>query len=365
MNFNPANWAVVNALQGQQNNTGQTFSSSMSNAYGGTSPSYSSTAGESTAPSSGGQTLGATNYGTPTTEGSPNPDSTSWYSGGGGTGGTGGTTPTVDVNADDRLYLNQQNDLYTQLLNTLRGTTTRQGNEKIDSSYNTAGNKARLDRSRDVENQDFQQRTSNEDKTSALGKVDTNARTLNNSLSRILGLAGGRSSAQSVAGNAVARQASGERSGVLEDYGRNQFQLDKRRDESAVDFQSILQELLASKNTAQQDFQTGLGEEELRLNSGQSQIAAQLAGLNGTSQFAATQPYFQQSQEIDSRMNALPDQFANNVSARDYQAKPVNLRDYVVDRAAINANRGNTSQGQSTYSPYAQFLKRDEEQRIV
>jgi hypothetical protein len=78
----------------------------------------------------------------------------------------------------------------------------------------------------------------------------------------------------------------------------------------------------------------------------------------------ATQPYQDKYFNLQNQIDALPSKFSTKVDPRKVDVKPVQLRDYIVDRQAINASK---SSGQTQYSPYSAFLnrQRDEEENQV
>ena len=286
-----------------------------------------------------------------------------------------GTQGSVDPNANQSGYSTSYNPADISYLDTQSGNLQRMlqsadtglnnGLTALSDSYNSEQNKANLQRSRALEDYQAQELQNQKGKESSLNTVDTNARTLNNSLQRILGMASGSGSSayQFAAPNAVARQASGQRTNVLDNFGTNTAALTTAEDRAKVDFQTLLDNLAAQRNQKESDLRAGVLGNKNSIQSKLADIAAQRAQAlgGGTSAIAAAQQPFQN--EINANQTALDNLFTQ-FRTPTYDVKPVapqqvDLGKYSVDRAAINAqNQG----GQAAYSPYSYFLNKKQEQ---
>jgi len=275
-----------------------------------------------------------------------------------GTGG-GGTS----YSASDLAYLDDQ----IKELQRQQGrydSTLNQGLTSLGDSYNKQLSRQNQSRSRALENFGVQRSDTEMGKNQAIGQVDTNARTLADSVRRLLGLSGGTdSSAYNIAApNAVARQATQQRSGVLSDYGQNFRDLGMAENRAKTDFEQLLDDLLEQRNQRESSLRSGVLE-------GKNQISTQLADaarekqalLGGGYDQArqASQGYVDDIQRRESALDNLFNQFRTPYNVQDVNVQTPELRDYTVDRAAINANRGGQ---QSPYAPYAQLLRRQEEE---
>lgn len=284
------------------------------------------------------------------------------YSGGSGSS-SGSSSPSYDPN--DLAYLNTQLGRYQGLLGDV-DTFQRQATDKLTDSYNSAVNKAKTTHGRAVEDYNTKQYEDERGKERSIGKVDDNAYNLNRSLRMILGLAGGSGSSafKYAAPDAVAKAASGERGGVLSDYSDNVNRLKTARKRTTDDYNSLLTELEDSKNDKMTELSTGYDLQRQGLNDTLAQIAAEISSLTKGNPLDATAPYRTAYDSLQNQIKGYGDQYRTAVDQRELSVAPVSLKDYVVDRQALNANK---QFGQANSSPYAQFLnrQRDEDERVI
>lgn len=296
------------------------------------------------------QQAGATNGGNTTDPATTN-----------GTTGTTGSAPKYSQ--QDLDYLSGQQSLYERMLQSL-GSTLNSGLSNLDQSKISAENQAKTKQERAMRDFGVQREDSTREKQNAIGKVDNNARTLSDSLRRVLGMASGSGSSayQFAAPQAVARQASQQRSNVLGSFGQNERNLDTAISDTNVDFQSVLDNIAQQRREKEESLRAGVLQQEQGLQSSLSDIASERAGLMGGNALSATAPYRDRFMGIQNELDALPSRFANSISARELNVATPKLSDYLVDKQAINATN---QTGQSQYSPYKAFLqKKDEEQNL-
>lgn len=264
---------------------------------------------------------------------------------------------------------------YDSQANTLRGllgrsqNTLDQGLTNLSDSYNKQVNDANQQRSRALEDYGIQSENSAHAKDQALGQVDTNARTLNDSLRRMLGQASGSDSSayQYAAPNAVAREASGDRNKTLDAYSENDRNIGLAQKRATEDFQSLLDNLAAQRGQKESDLRSGVLQSEQDVNSQLADVAAKKAALTGSSYastLAAQQPYQQAISDRQASIDALFNQFRNPT----YDVKPVDvqtptLRDYVVNSAGINS--GSSAASQDPSQTYGYYLKKNQDQQAA
>lgn len=282
----------------------------------------------------------------------------------GTTSSTGSTYTTQPAyNSADLAYLDDQaNRLRAMLAST--GVNLQNGLTGLGDSYNKAVSTANDSRGKALRDYGIQRDDTTAAKQSALGTVDTNSRTLANSLRRILGMASGSdSSAYQLAGpNAISRQASGQRTNVVDAYGKNFRDLDTAENDATSSFDNLLRDLSEQKGQRESELRAGVYGKEQELNSGLADIAAErqklLGGSYGDTRIAQ-QPY---EQAINQRQTDIDNLFAQ--FRTPYEVKPVtvntpSLRDYTVDKVGIN-NGGQTQQ-----STYSNFLKKKLQEQNV
>jgi hypothetical protein len=277
---------------------------------------------------------------------------------------SGASTPAYDPN--DLAFVDSQ-------LGLLRGmyadadTSYNQGLTGIENAYNKEYSDTNFERGRAVSDLDMKTQDTERGKDQALGQVDTYARTLADSVRRPLGMASGSdSSAYKIAApGAVARDASGKREGVLEDYGTNFRNLDITKKRAKEDYDKVLTSLGDQKQAKRLGLEQGIIDQRNQI----SQQEANLVGerqklLGGTYQQSrmAQQPLIDQ---INTRKASLTDLFNKYTPTYQKQNVVVNtptLRDYMVDQTKVSG--GNTAQEQ--YAPDNLPLnKEDEEQKNI
>lgn len=268
--------------------------------------------------------------------------------------------------AEDIAYID---DLIANYNRQMGRTTTglNQGLSQLENSYNKEQSRQNQLRGRALEDFAVQRSDTELAKNNAIGQVDTNARTLADSLRRKLGMAGGTDSSafQYAAPNAVARLASGERTDVLSDYGQNFRDLETSENRAKSDFENLLADLLEQRKTRESGLRSGVLEQQNQISEALANAAREKASLLGGGYSAArsaSAPYTRDIASRESAIDNLFNQFQTPYSVQDVKVNAPSLKDYTVDRAAINANQGSTS----TYSPYEQLLKkRNEEQAAL
>jgi hypothetical protein len=264
--------------------------------------------------------------------------------------------------ADDVAYID---DLIANYNRQLGRTDTglKQGLSQLENSFNKEQSRQNQLRGRALEDFSMQREGTDLAKGRAIGQIDTNARTLADSLRRRLGMAGGTDSSafKFAAPQAVARQASGERTDVLSDYGQNYRVLDTSEKRATEDFENLLADLVEQRRTRESGLRSGVLEQKNQISEALANAAREKAAILGGGYSAArsaSAPYTNDIASRESQIDSLFSKFQTPYSVQDVKVNTPSLRDYTVDRAAINANQGSSS----TYSPYEQLLKKRNEE---
>lgn len=284
------------------------------------------------------------------------PGATAQFSGSGS-----GSRPS----AEDLAYLDSQEGAlrrqYGQADNSLA-----QGLQSLIDSYTRNRNDANFQRGREIENLNLQEQDTTRKKDSAIDRVNTNARTLADSLRRKIGMASGADSSayKITAPGAVAREASGERGDVMEDFGVNFRNLDLTKRRANEDFDRLLGAIEDDKMNRERQLRTGIEQQKMGIDEALQRVAAQRAsGQGGAAVRAAMAPYEQQIAARDAAINDIFNKYRTAANFQPVKVDTPELRDYTVDRAAINANR--EAGTQDPYAPYRPQLMDDEEQFMV
>lgn len=251
--------------------------------------------------------------------------------------GTSGVTPRTSA-ADASAARTQQNlrDYLDRI-----GTTRTQGVAGIGDEKNKALSESNLSRSRALE--DFATRRLDTEgaRDKALGNVDRNARTLADSVRRILGLASGSGSSafQLAAPSAIGRYASQQRGDVLGQYGQNFRDLATSEGRATKDFELQQKSIEDEYRKRERDFLASLLEKEQQA----------YADINDATNVNAKQ----------AELDALFNQYRTPYSVSPVNVNVPKLSDYVVDPATINRQQG------VTQDPYSQSIRKRFEDQLA
>lgn len=282
------------------------------------------------------------------------------YSTGGGGGGGGGAPA---YNPADMAYLDDQIGRL-QRQHQSANSTLSSGLSRLQDSYNQQQSQTNQQRSRTLEDFALKNEDTARSKNSALGKVDTNARTLAESLRRRIGMASGSGSSayQVTAPGAVARDASENRTGIQENFGINFRNLKQSEDRAKSDYETLLQDLEGQFKSRTSDFRASILDKQNQIDNSLSEVARQKALLRGGGYDqvkAAMSPY---ASAIDSRQNELDglfDKYRTPYNVKAVEVKTPTLRDYVSKRGEIGAAQN--SQQEDPF--FNELLRRDDEEQ--
>lgn len=285
-------------------------------------------------------------------------------SGGSSGGGSGGGSSANK--AATLAYLNsQQSNLDRQMGRT--GTTLEQGLTRLTNDYNSKYNTASQNKARALEDLGIQRKDTDSSKNKAIDKVNTNARVLADSLRRKIGLASGSGSSayQITAPGAVARDASTERGDVLGTFAQNYRALDQADKRTKEDYEKLFNDLKSQRSQGELSLRQGVENTRNEISQRLADIAAQRAAASGgglTQQMAASRGYEADIAAREAAIDGLFSQYVKPIAMREVQAQTPELAQYLVDRAAIQANA--QTGGNDPYAPYSNFLKQDQEEQI-
>ena len=244
-------------------------------------------------------------------------------------------------------------------------TTLRQSLDAVLQNYNKQLGSTNQARGRAMEDFNVKGQVSDQGRQKSLGQVETNARTLADSLRRRIGMASGSGSSayQITAPQAVSQQASDQRANVLDDYSQNFLALDRDKKRAEEDFNNAITELGNWKSQSEMGVLQDIGNKRNEIAAARQQAAVERAKLLGGGYAgirSAMQPYEQQINERNSFLDGLYDKYASKYQAKPVQVANTQLRDYAVDQAAVadNTARGNANET----APYRTYLDEEEQQ---
>lgn len=281
----------------------------------------------------------------------------------GGSSGSGSGSYAPTYNPEDLAYLDDQsNQLNRQMGRT--DTTLANALDAILQNYNKELSGANTARGRNIEDFDTKTQISESGRARELGKVDTSARMLADSLRQRIGLASGSGSSayQITAPRAVQRQASDQRGDVLQDYSANFKQLDTDKRRSEEDYNSLLGELSKQRTAKEGGTRGDIEAQRNQIRENQSRIAAERARLLGggySGVRAATAPIQSQIAQGESLIDSIYSKYAAKYDVKPLQVNNTQLRDYAVDKAAVRDNAA--TGGQNEYAPYKPYVDEEED----
>lgn len=265
---------------------------------------------------------------------------------------------------EDLAYLDdQRGTLERQLGRT--DSTLANALDAINQNYNKELSGANTTRGRNLEDFDTKTQVSEQGRGRELGKVDTSARMLADSLRQRLGLASGSGSSayQIAAPRAVQRQASDQRTDVLTDYSANFKALDTDKRRSEEDFNSLLNELNLQRQAKEGGTRGDIEQQRNSIRENLGRVAGQRqqllgGGYNGVR--SAMAPYQSQIAQGESLIDSIYNKYAAKYNVKPLTVNNTQLRDYAVDKAAVRDNAA--TGGNNEYAPYKPYLDEEEEQ---
>lgn len=271
------------------------------------------------------------------------------------------TTGGSNTNAADLAYLSDQESQLRKMLASAQ-TTLDNGLTQLSDTSNKEVNRQKQAQATADANYGTQREDATRAKLSAIDQVNTGARTLADSVRRLLGLASGANSSayQLAAPAAIARDATIKRTGVNETYGKDFRNIDTAQQNADTQFAQYLQDLADQRKQKELALRQGVIQQEQGINGDLADVARQRAQIQGggyDAVKAATAPY---QAAINDRQSALDTLFSQFRTPYNLQAPTVTtpqLSDYTVGRTTLTPGQGNVADPNAT-SPYAQFLKK-------
>lgn len=262
------------------------------------------------------------------------------YQKGGVLGASGGTSGTSNTNAADLAYLDSQDaSLRDQL--TRAQTGLDQGLTQIGDTYNLSANRAAQDKNTADTGFNTQRDQTTQDKLKAVDTINTNARTLADSVRRQLGLASGSDSSayQIAAPSAIARDTTTKRVGVNDTFGRNYDSINNANTATDLKFDRAAEDLLAQRKAKEEGLRSGVLQQQNDISSQLGQDALTRAEINGgsfTGTSAALQPIQDSITQRQNAIDALFAQYRTPYTLADTAPVAANLDTYQTPTTNIN-----------------------------
>lgn len=275
-----------------------------------------------------------------------------------GSGGTSSTGTTTDPNA-----IAYYSDLIGQLQKQYNATRGQEGTgvRNINNAYNQSVNELNQQESTAETGYNTQRAQNGVQRESNIGNINTNAAQAFNSLMGLLGAvgAGVSSAARYGAPQAVAQDASRQRSGANTTYNSNNASIDTAETGTKQQFQNSLKDLLTQKNTNMQQFLSGLLGQEANIEQQIGAAKINRAEYGGKSYSAAEKGAAGETNAVNSienRLNSIFKQYATpSFKVTPVTAAPANLASYSSDPTVIKAQQTNSTTD-SSFLPYLASL---------
>jgi hypothetical protein len=281
---------------------------------------------------------------------------------------TGGNTPsgsTGGLSAADLAAYDEQEGLLRGLLSR-SGITLQQGLQQLGDEYDKSYGRGQTDQNFSNEKFTNQFTDASKGQESALGRVESNAYSLANSVLQRIARAGGSGSSayRMAAPRAITNSASEDRQNVQETYGKNFRNIDLAKRETDEDFNRFFGDLSSKRQTGERDLRSGILQQEQGIQGQLADIARNRTAAQGGSYDAiraAGSPFQTEYNNRTTALDNLFNQFRTPYSSvQQATVKNPTLSDYQVDRTRIGAS---TPQQTQAENPYLKFLQQDEDER--
>lgn len=279
-----------------------------------------------------------------------------------GGGGGGGAAAAPDTSAADLAYLDDQEGRAKGMLSST-AKSLENGLLQLGDSVNKELDKNKQGRVSSAAKYGTQRNDTTEDKLDSVRGVKTNARTLADSVRRVLGMAAGRQSSayQEVAPGAIARDASIKTTDVNDRYARNFRNIKTAEDETMAKYDESDNEVRDTAKQRESDLRAGILQQEQGIYGTLADIARQRESIKGGGYSAMRRASSAPEAAIGQRQAALDNlftQFRTPFSAKAVTATEANLDNYNVDKTELATKGAGGGAASGEVSPYLQALKK-------
>jgi len=270
------------------------------------------------------------------------------YSNRSGNGGGGYSAAETQALYDDQIAQ----------LNTILGTIGTQRNQgltRLQQSALDAKNRLTEQKNKTMQGYDQQSLKNAQDKQRGVEQVDDFANNSYKNLQRVLqgGNAGNSSVGRQLVPQLVSKSAGTRRQGVFNAAGENDAAITSARGDAEDQYGYSFQDLENQRKSQQENFLSGIYQQEQDLYGKRAGIEAQRAAATGAGYEGVRAATAGSRAEIDSRaaqLNSLFGQFAPTFNARAVNTKTPDLKSYQLDPALIKGDQ-NIPQESRFYLP--------------
>lgn len=276
-----------------------------------------------------------------------------------GGGGGGVSAAQAKQNAEDLAYLDDQEGLLRNMLGSAQATL-KNGLTQIGDSFNKESSRTNESKARAQAGYATNREDTTRAKQANINQINSGARTLSDSVRRMLGMASGTNSTafREAAPNMIARDTSMKRSGAIETAGKNFRDIDTAEGNTLNAFKQYMEDLEEQRKSKESGLREGVLQQEQQINTNLGQIARDREAIKGGGYDAARRasaPYQAAVTDRQRAIDGLFEKYRTPYATRDVAVETPELGQYTVDRTALQGG-GGTATG--VESPYQTFLKK-------
>lgn len=224
------------------------------------------------------------------------------------------------------------------------GNQRSQGLSRLEQSALDAKNRLTEQKTKTMQGYDQQSLKNAQDKQRGVEQVDDFANNSYKNLQRVLqgGNAGNSSVGRQLVPQLVSKSAGTRRQGVFNAAGENDASIASARGDAEDQYGYSFQDLENQRKSQQENFLSGIYQQEQDLYGKRAGIEAQKAAATGAGYEGVRAATAGSRAEIDSRaaqLNALFGQFAPTFNAKAVNTKTPDLKSYQIDPALIKGDQ--------------------------
>lgn len=260
--------------------------------------------------------------------------------------------------SDDLAYLDDQEGLLRGMLGSSQ-TTLNNGLTQIGDTYDKEVGRTNESKNASTAKYEMQRQDTTRDMMDARRTAGTQARSLADSVRRVLGIASGVNSSayKEAAPGMIATDTTEKRGKIDQTTAKNFRNIKNAEDATNTEFDRYLTDLGEQRKSKESSLRESVLQTEQGIYNNLAEIARQRALVNGGGYTQVREATAPMRSEIANRQTAIDNlfqQFRTPYQTKDISATPAELSQFVVDNTALSKNGGGTpSVDGSIYQQYA------------
>lgn len=260
--------------------------------------------------------------------------------------------------SDDLAYLDDQEGLLKGMLTSSQNTLNN-GLTQIGDTYDKEVGRTNDSKTAATQKFGTQREDTTRDMTGARGTANAQARSLADSVRRVLGIASGVNSSayKEAAPGMIATDTTEKRGKIDQTFAKNFRNIKTAEDSTTTEFEKYLTDLADQRNQKESSLRENVLQAEQGIYNNLSEVARQRELVKGGGYDQVREATAPMRTEIANRQTAIDglfNQFRTPYQTKDVAAASPELSAYVVDNTAISKGGGGTpSVDGSIYQQYA------------